>query len=657
MVLFCALGCLLPSMAAAGDIIVRRDAGLSAAERADVRADAGVQLERMLDTPDLEVVSAPAGRESEAVARLQADPDVRLAVPDVMVRTASTPGVDWPLESVNDADVDGPMAWPKSTGLEVVVGVVDQSIDATHPKFTGPLPDFFEHIAPFDSEHDFVRGGCTRGAPTGDRDHGTHVAGLITAENTGLEMAGLAPRAVVRSYRAIDDCGSGKLSWVLDAFTLAGDDDVPIVSASFATDPLLPASEKARVDALFTEVVERYPGTLYVVAAGNQGADLDEPGVNNAVYPCSNNAANILCVGMTGTPEAPNRPYTDAPVCWGNVGARSVDVFAPGLNLRSTVRSSTGGHTYWLMSGTSQATPLVAAAAALLQSLRSLDRNASELKDDLLNVVDRMPTLDAISVSGGRLNAARGLFARPPTELGTGGPTATWSSCDTDHDGVRGLGDLCPTLAGTGTVNGCPDRDKDGVIDPQDNCPDVANPDQADQDGDGIGDACDADRDGDGKVPPTDGCPTVAASTANGCPPVATPTPTPSATPPPAPPKDDNNRNPAPGPTPDADPSPASVPKVTMLEVKVTPKSCKGRKACKQAAKVTVKVSRSATVAVRIERKVGRKWRQVDYKSLRASMRGKSVTIRGARGKTLTRGSYRVIATISGSTTQRNFKV
>lgn len=56
------------------------------------------------------------------------------------------------------------------------------------------------------------------------------------------------------------------------------------------------------------------------------------------------------------------------------------------------------------------------------------------------------------------------------------------------------------------------DTDGDGVPDSTDNCDTVANPDQADSDHDGIGDACEAspDPDGDGVLDPSDNCPTVA---------------------------------------------------------------------------------------------------------------------------------------------------
>jgi hypothetical protein len=55
------------------------------------------------------------------------------------------------------------------------------------------------------------------------------------------------------------------------------------------------------------------------------------------------------------------------------------------------------------------------------------------------------------------------------------------------------------------------------VVDGADNCALVANPDQANNDGDAQGDACDADDDNDGVADASDACPTQAASTANGC--------------------------------------------------------------------------------------------------------------------------------------------
>jgi len=91
-----------------------------------------------------------------------------------------------------------------------------------------------------------------------------------------------------------------------------------------------------------------------------------------------------------------------------------------------------------------------------------------------------------------------------------------------DNDGVPESIDNCPTVANADQA----DADSDGVGDLCDNCAAVANPDQLDTDLDGDGDPCDncptaingdqADADGDGEGDACDGCPNDAAKTAGG---------------------------------------------------------------------------------------------------------------------------------------------
>ena len=93
----------------------------------------------------------------------------------------------------------------------------------------------------------------------------------------------------------------------------------------------------------------------------------------------------------------------------------------------------------------------------------------------------------------------------------------TGNACDTctdaDNDGL-GNGDNGNTACPAGTDIDCDDEgsnatdpDLDNVCDPIDNCPTLANADQADLDGDNIGDACDDDLDGDGVANTNDNCP------------------------------------------------------------------------------------------------------------------------------------------------------
>ena len=87
-----------------------------------------------------------------------------------------------------------------------------------------------------------------------------------------------------------------------------------------------------------------------------------------------------------------------------------------------------------------------------------------------------------------------------------------------DGDGAPPLGpDASPADAAIDAAppDAPPDRDGDNVIDPEDNCPEIDNEDQADCDGDGVGDACDdtsdgPDMDGDAVADACDNCPSMA---------------------------------------------------------------------------------------------------------------------------------------------------
>ncbi len=74
---------------------------------------------------------------------------------------------------------------------------------------------------------------------------------------------------------------------------------------------------------------------------------------------------------------------------------------------------------------------------------------------------------------------------------------------DDDGDGVESARDNCPFVANPDQA----DADHDGAGDACDNCPGVANPTQRDLDHDGLGDACDDDIDGDGVPNAVDACP------------------------------------------------------------------------------------------------------------------------------------------------------
>jgi subtilisin family serine protease len=621
----------LPTSAAAAEptrIIVQRDGGLSTAERRDIREDAGVRLVETLSLPRTEVVAAPAGDAAAALRDLRADDDVVYAELDRRRTTNSDDafwGWMWGLSNSGrpvlhndppgtpDADIDATDAWaltvdgtPDGTpisGAGVTVAVVDSGVDLTHEDLADQVVDYHNFVA----DH----------APTDVTDgsgHGTHVSGTIAAlGDNQAGGVGVAPEAKLMELRALGDNGGGFDSDIAEAFRYAGDHGARIVNASLGGSGASQTLDGA---------ISAYPNTLFVVSAGNGGAD--EVGDDNDVadvWPCNSPYPNVICVGASDN--------NDERGDFSNYGAETVDLFAPGVRILSTFppHGIEGFEEvpYVFMDGTSQASPHVSGTAALmLQANPQL--SAQQLREIIMDTVDSddKPTLNGYSVSGGRLNAAKAV----DYVLTNGVPP------DTDGDGVVDAVDACPAIAAPGQSNGCPlDRDSDGKPDSIDNCDLKANPSQADADRDGIGDVCDTtprgpDIDHDGKGSVDDKCPTVYGKDAHGCPilaPVSTD-------------RDHDGR------LDKADSCPnepahsndgCPLPAVTAL-------SATSRK---RRASVSVRTSRAATVKITVQRKSGKRWRRVTRTTLLTSP-----TLRARlKTKRLSAGRYRAVVVLSSN--------
>src|SRR5690348_1842102 len=457
------------------EVIVKRDPGLSASQRSDVRADAEGKLVDITRLPDTEVLRVPKGQLVEALHELNRDPRVQYAEPNAPAQAFSLPndqyfGDQWSLAAPDlvhgVGGIDAVDAWTLSTGAGQIVGEADTGVDPTVPDLAGKVvggQDFVDpaHPAPYDVE-----------------GHGTHVAGIIAAtKDNGIGVAGVAPDAQLRVARVLDDEGRGTMADLASGFDYLADQGARVVNASLGG---------YGGDQTLSDAITSHPNTLFVVAAGNGGSD--GWGDDNDVtptYPCALPMDNILCVGATDESDQ----ITD----FSNYGHQSVDLFAPGANILSSVCG--GGYEYW--DGTSMATPEVTGTAAdVLALVPSL--TTAQLKHVLMSTVDPFSWATSLSVSGGRLNAFSAL-----TYANLGGTSV----------GTRAIAASVPVQAAT--TSSCapepvnPDPDGDGLNTSQDNCPTVYNPGQQDSDHDGVGDACDKDRDNDGIPDLYDNCPTV----------------------------------------------------------------------------------------------------------------------------------------------------
>lgn len=202
-------------------------------------------------------------------------------------------------------------------------------------------------------------------------DHGTHVAGIIAAvRGNGVGIDGIATGARIMVVRAVPD-GDERDKDVANAIRYAVDNGARIINMSFGKSY---SPDKAYVDEAVRYAEEK--GVLLVHAAGNSSKNNDKS--NNFPNPVYEDTRDICTtwieVGASGlTVEGLVAEFS-------NYGRKSVDIFAPGVKIESTVPDNQ----YERNSGTSMAAPVVSGVAALLMSYYP-ELTAKEIREIIVN--------------------------------------------------------------------------------------------------------------------------------------------------------------------------------------------------------------------------------------------------------------------------------
>jgi type VII secretion-associated serine protease mycosin len=230
--------------------------------------------------------------------------------------------------------------WKISKGsADVVVAVLDTGVQADHPDLKGRLVQGVNIVDP-------------SSPPEDDVGHGTHVAGIIAAEVDNNEgVAGMTWFTKIMPVKVLDSSGAGSTYSVAEGIIWATDHGAKVINMSLGN--------YAEAEFLHDALKYAYErGVVLVAASGNDNTD--RPGYP-AAYP------EVIAVSATDADES-RAEYSN----YGDY----IDVAAPGTSIPSTYP----GSRYAALSGTSMASPHVAALASLVRTANAGLTNAEVME-------------------------------------------------------------------------------------------------------------------------------------------------------------------------------------------------------------------------------------------------------------------------------------
>ena len=306
------------------------------------------------------------------------------------------------------------MNFPDAKDFDAVNEIIDEELEGGSEHYTNQVkyaynPDFnSREIVGDNYANSYERSYGNNDVKGPDAFHGTHVAGIIAANRTNdLGIKGVADNVRIMSVRAVPD-GDERDKDVANAIIYAVDNGASIINMSFGKGQ---SWDKDVVDKAVKYAAKN--DVLIVHAAGNSNQNIDiESNFPVDVYQkrglfSPKKAKNWLEIGALSWNMDESLVAT-----FSNYGKEQVDVFAPGVQITSTVLDGQ----YGPASGTSMAAPVTAGVAAMLRSYFPT-LSAVQVKDIIMQSgtvqnykvkkpgVDEQVPFSELSVTGKIVNA------------------------------------------------------------------------------------------------------------------------------------------------------------------------------------------------------------------------------------------------------------